>query len=179
MMSHASQTLDAPHDPKWYAVWTRSHCEQLVTDQLASHGFTVFLPRVTAWTRTARGRAKVDRVLFPGYLFVHEVMDKRALARVLQSRGVVRVLGQSWDQLAAVPDEEMQAVQRMVAPQVGAFAHPVPHTGDRVRIVAGPLQGLEGQFIRAQETRGVFVVSVTLLHRSVAVALDADQVEAA
>jgi transcription antitermination factor NusG len=178
-MSHASQIVDVQRNPRWYAVWTRSHCEQLVSDQLATHGFTVFLPKVTAWTRTPRGRTKIDRVLFPGYLFVHEVMDKPALASVLQSRGVVRVLGQSWDQLSAVPDDEMKAVQRMVAPSLGAFAHPVPQSGDRVRIVAGPLQGLEGRFIRAQETRGVFVVSVTLLHRSVAVALDADQVEAA
>ena len=29
----------------WYAVWTRSHCEQLVTDQLDPKGIRSFLPK--------------------------------------------------------------------------------------------------------------------------------------
>ena len=161
---------------RWYAVWTRSHCEQIVTDQLQSQGFNVFLPTVTAWGRTARGRARTERVLFPGYLFVRRAMDKRAHAAILQARGVVRVLGESWDRLASVPDEEMLAVARMIAPGIQAFRHDTPTDGDRVRITGGPLTGLEGWFIRARPTRGLFVVSVTLLSRSVAVEVDADQV---
>src|SRR5215210_5804600 len=91
-----------PCDPeRWYAVWTRSHCEQLVNDQLSAQGFNVFLPTVTAWGRTARGRARSERALFPGYLFIRRAMDKRAHASILQARGVVRVLGESWDRLAS------------------------------------------------------------------------------
>jgi transcription antitermination factor NusG len=167
-----------PVDSAWYAVWTRSHCEQLVTEQLQAKGFSVFLPKVLRWARSARGRCKAERILFPGYLFVDAVLDKRAHAAILESRGVVRVLGDGWDRLARVPEEEMHAVRRMTA-AAGAFAHDVPIDGDRVRITGGPLQGLEGWFIRARPARGLFVISVTLLHRSVAVEVDAAHVEAA
>ena len=78
--------------------------------------------------------------------------------------------------LASVPDEEIEAVARMVAPGLQAFRHDQPTDGDRVRITGGPLTGPEGWFIRARPTRGLFVVSVTLLNRSVAVEVEADQV---
>jgi hypothetical protein len=34
----------APSLPHWYALYTRSHCEQLVAHQLAAKGFQIFLP---------------------------------------------------------------------------------------------------------------------------------------
>jgi transcription antitermination factor NusG len=49
--------------------------------------------------------------------------------------------------------------------------------GDRVRIVAGPLAGLEGRFLRSRPTRGLFILAVTLLRRAVAVEVDAALVE--
>src|SRR6185503_10484140 len=36
---------------QWFALWTHSHCEQLVHDQLAAKGFHVFLPTVRMWSR--------------------------------------------------------------------------------------------------------------------------------
>jgi hypothetical protein len=30
----------------WYALYTRSHCEQLVYEQLAAKGFHLFLPKI-------------------------------------------------------------------------------------------------------------------------------------
>src|SRR5215467_13204670 len=35
---------------QWYALWTHSHCEQLVSSQLATSGFELFLPRVGVWS---------------------------------------------------------------------------------------------------------------------------------
>src|SRR5437899_2987797 len=39
--------------PPWHVVWTRSHCEQAVHDQLAVRGFHPFLPKVRRWSRRA------------------------------------------------------------------------------------------------------------------------------
>src|SRR6478672_1326349 len=35
----------------WYAVWTHSHCEQSVYDQLIERGFRSFLPIINIWSR--------------------------------------------------------------------------------------------------------------------------------
>ena len=38
------------HLPQWYALWTHSHCEQLVRGQLDARGFEVFLPTIGVWS---------------------------------------------------------------------------------------------------------------------------------
>ena len=53
----------------WYVLWTRSHCEQLVHDQLAARDIEVFLPKAEVWSRRQRLRQRCRIPLFPGYLF--------------------------------------------------------------------------------------------------------------
>ncbi len=161
----------------WYAIWTRSHCEQIATEQLASQGHTVFLPKVTKWVRAQRGRMRSEQPLFPGYLFLHAMLDKPTHSDVLRARGVVRVLGERWDRLAPVPDGEVEAVQRMVSSGQTAFGYHTPSGGERVRIVDGPLKGLDGRFVRARPAQGLFVVSVSMLQRSVATEVEASCVQ--
>ena len=49
----------------------------------------------------------------------------------------------------------------------------------RVRIAAGPLAGVEGILVRIRPDKGLVVLSVDLLQRSVAVEVDCTQVVAA
>jgi transcription antitermination factor NusG len=160
----------------WYAVWTRSHCEEQVTDELIARGFDTFLPTAQAWVQHRGRRRRLVRPLFPGYLFVHHAMDPASHADLLRARGVVRLLGQG-HQPIPIADEEVTAVRRLALSGLpvsrrGLFAH-----GNRVRVVAGPLAGLEGRFQRSRGHKGLFVIAVTLLHRSVAVEVDAAFVE--
>jgi transcription antitermination factor NusG len=48
-----------------------------------------------------------------------------------------------------------------------------------VRITRGPLANVEGTLVRVNPKKGLLVVSVDLLQRSVAVHLDCTQLEAA
>lgn len=162
---------------RWYAVWTRSNCESRVSEHLSTIGATVFFPKVMAWGHGPRGRQLAERPLFPGYLFVRQHMDKTTHVRILETQGVVRVLGENWDRLAWIPDDEMMAVERMVSSDVNAFRHHTPDAGEPVRVTDGPLRGLEGRFVRAHPSRGLFVVAITLLHRSIAAEIDAAHVE--
>jgi transcription antitermination factor NusG len=164
------------HGP-WYAIWTHSHCEQLVNDQLASKGFELFLPKAQAWSERAGRRHQVFRPLFPGYLFVRHPLDKLRYVEVISARGVVRVLGDRWDALAPIQDEELEGIRRAIAS--GASVMPYQHLteGDRVRIKSGPLEGVEGLFVRSRPTKGLLVLSVRLLQRSVAVEVPCSQIQ--
>src|SRR2546427_7238513 len=97
----------------WHALWTRSHCEQLVHDQLAVKGFDLFLPRIDQWSRRGGVRRLIRVPLFPGYVFLHGAMDKGSYVEVLKARGLVQVLGECWDRLATIPDGEIDAIQRI------------------------------------------------------------------
>jgi hypothetical protein len=60
------QSEDGPR-PLWYALYTRSHCEQLVRDQLAAKGFHVFLPKIDVWSQRAGKGHLISVPMFPGY----------------------------------------------------------------------------------------------------------------
>jgi transcriptional antiterminator NusG len=157
---------------QWYAIWTHSHCEQLVHDQLTGKGFQVFLPILRTWSRRAGAQRLVGRPMFPGYLFIHQLMEKSCYIEVLKTRGVTRILGERWDQLTAVPEHEIDALQRVVRSQLAVMPYAYLHEGQRVRIDAGPLAGIEGVYVGGRPNQGLLVLSVDLLHRSIAVEVD-------
>src|SRR5262245_1953047 len=169
----------SPDGARWYVLWTQSHCEQLVHDQLAAEGFELLLPTVEVWSRRAGARRLMRAPMFPGYLFLHHAMDKPSYLAVRKSRGLVRILGERWDRLEPVADGEVHALHRLNAARLPVRGHPFLKAGRRVRICAGPLEGVEGILLQSRPPRGLLVLSVELLQRSVAVEVDASFVEAA
>jgi transcriptional antiterminator NusG len=163
----------------WLALWTHSHCEQLVHDQILQKGFCVFLPKVDVWSRRRGIQRLIQTPMFPGYLFVRlrQAMDKAAYVEVSRVRGLVRVLGERWDRPAEVPDEEMQVIERVAAARQRVLPFPYLKEGQRARIKKGPLAGIEGILVEAKPQRGLLVLSVHLLQRSVAVVVDGTEVE--
>ena len=173
-----STRVDVSDGLMWYAIWTRSNCERLVADQLSAKAFISFLPETTMWTWRV-GQPRLARVpIFPGYLFVRNVMDKRSYIEILKARGVVRILEGGWTRLTAIPAVEIDAIQRLVSADQPVFPHRYFHDGDRVRVVNGPLAGVEGLFVRDKPNKGRLVLSINLLQASVAIEIDAATVEA-
>jgi transcriptional antiterminator NusG len=156
----------------WRVLWTRSHCEQLVHDQLEAKGYSAFLPTVEVWSRRRDLKHLIRVPLFPGYVFLNHPLDKMSHVAVLKVRGIVRVLVEGANRLATVPDGEIDAIRRVVEARLSAQAHPYLRDGQRVRIVRGPLKDLEGILLRPRWDRGLLVLSVDLLQRSVAVEVD-------
>ena len=162
----------------WYAIWTRSHCERLVEQQLTARGFSPFLPEVA----TPRQNAGAPRgtmgkaAMFPGYLFVRDAMTKERYVEMLGVRGIVRVLEDGWTRLDASSrighrcDPPHHRIRRR------GFPHPLLRHGDRVRVVNGPLSGMEGIFVTDSQQKGRLVVTIDLLGRSVALEVSGEDV---
>ena len=157
---------------QWFAVWTNSRCEQLVHNQLAAKGFDVLLPTMRIWSRRAGKQHLIPSPMFPGYLFIRQAMDKSSYVEILKTKGIVRILGERWDRLTAIADREIEALQRIDGADLAVMPHPYMQEGQRVRISDGWLAGIEGILVRSRPTRGLLVLSVDLLHRSVAVEVD-------
>ena len=160
----------------WYALWTHSHCERSVHEQLVQKGFAAFLPTVDLWSRRRGVRRLIPAPMFPGYLFLHEGMDKATHAEVAKVRGLVRVLGERWDRLAAIPDEEIETIEKVASSKHPMLPYPYLREGQRARITNGPLAGVEGILVETKADKGLLVLSVHLLQRSVAVVLDGTDV---
>jgi transcription termination/antitermination protein NusG len=162
----------------WYAVWLRSHYEQVVTQQLAAKGFQTFLPQVRSWSRRSGTTRTIRTPMFPGYLFVRDALDKGRYIDLLKVSGVVRVLEDGWSRLTPVPDVEIDAIQQIASADVMVFPYAHLRRGQHVRVLDGPLAGLEGIFVQDKASKGRLVVSVNMLGRSIAVEMDGADVEA-
>jgi transcription antitermination factor NusG len=159
----------------WYAVHTRAKHEKAVAAQLAFKGYEVFMPTRRVRKRWSDRMQEIEAPLFEGYTFCR--LDLSLAGRIVTTPGVIRILGIGNKPLA-IDDAEIAAIQRVAAS--GCEVAPVPYleVGQRVRIEAGSLAGVEGIL---QSVRGAnrLVVSVSLLQRSVAVEIDAEMVAAA
>ena len=166
-------------DANWYAVWTRSHSEQLVADQLMAKGFDVFLPRISIWSRRGGIRHVIQVPMFSGYLFLHEAVDKNTYIEVQKARGIVRILGERWDRLSPIADVEIESLQRVLDAQLTLTPYPYLREGQRVRITGGPLKGVEGFLVKNKLRKGLLVLSVNLLQQSVVAVVDCTWVDPA
>ncbi len=128
----------------WYALYTQPHRELQVAHLLFTKGVEVFLPMVP--TRHRR-LGKVDRPLFPCYLFARLNLDMSGLSLVYWTPGLRRVV--AFDQRPVpIPDEVIVRLQERVQAVQAAGGLPTHEfqPGDQVVITDGPLRGLEAVF---------------------------------
>jgi transcription termination/antitermination protein NusG len=138
-----------------------------------ARGFAVFLPKLELWSRRGGIRHRISTPMFPSYLFLRHAMDKISFIEVCKARGLVRILGERWDRLSTVPESEIDAIQRVLRAELPVAPHPYLREGQRVRITEGPLTGVEGILVQSKPNKGLLVLSVELLRRSIAVEVDA------
>jgi transcription antitermination factor NusG len=132
----------------------------------------VFLPTIEAWSRRGGVRQLISVPMFPGYLFLQHAFDRVSYVEVLKARGLVAILGERWDRLAVVPDAEIEAIRRVLEIRLPVLPYPYLREGQRVRIADGPLRDVEGILVRSNPRKGLLVLSVELLRRSIAVEVD-------
>ena len=161
-------TLASESGGHWHAVHTRYQHEKAVAQALSGKGLHVFLPIYCATHLWRRRPVRLQLPLFPGYLFLQGGLDRQL--RILSTPGVVGLV-KSGVHAAVVPPEQIAAVRRLMEDASRVVPHDYLHSGDRVMVTSGPLQGIEGILIR---TKGAFrlVVSMELLGRAAAVEID-------
>lgn len=149
----------------WFALHVKPRHERAIAQALRGRGFDEFVPLYRAKRRWSDRVKDLEVPLFPQYVFCQ--FSAQDGLRVLRTPGVRSIVGIG-RRPAPVADSEIAALQTMVRSALGAHPWPFLETGQRVRIEAGPLGGLEGILV---ESRGAcrLVVAVSLLQRSVAV----------
>jgi transcription antitermination factor NusG len=139
-----------------------------VADQLSGQGYERFLPFYKLRKRWSDRIKEFDAPLFPGYLFCRFNPQNRL--PILKTPGVVQIV--SFNNIPAAVDEaEILSIQRLASSGIEHQPCAFLTIGDRVRINAGPLLGLEG-ILSSVKGNHRLVLSVSLLQRSVAVEID-------
>ncbi len=166
-----SETLQ----PLWYAVQTRSRHEKKVVARLQNSGIHAYLPLVSQLHRWNDRRKLVAVPLFPGYAFIRAANYSETAITVARTDGVVTIVG-AGERGTSIPDEEIEAIQRVLAQPFPCAAYAFLKIGQRVRIRGGALDGIEG-ILLARKGETSLVISVEMIQRSLAVRIDGFDVE--
>ena len=152
----------------WYALVVKHNHERAAAAGLEYKGLEVFVPLYRARRRWTDRVKELELPLFGGYVFCRFREAERAL--VLTTPGVNSLVGFG-NGPAPVAEDEIKAVRALLASGLPVMPWAYPQPGDRVRIEAGPLSGVEGVLTQVKNAWRV-VVSLELLQRSVMTEVD-------
>jgi transcription antitermination factor NusG len=175
-MLFASKATAESHlsSSSWYALYTRHQHEKIVDQILTNKGFNTFLP-LYATVHSWKDRTKALTLpLFPCYVFLKGGIERRLA--ILTTPGVYGLVS-SAGQPDAIPDNEIEAIKRVVESGTRVEAHPYLKCGNWVRVKSGPLAGIEGILVRKRNMSRL-VLSVAILGTAAAIEVGAFQVEA-
>ncbi len=143
----------------WAVVQVVPRSESKVAVILQNKSYDCFLPM----RKKRSGNSPVP--LFSGYVFCRPTLS--AAAPIVTTPGVVRIVSFG-GKPAWVTDEEIRAIQQVLASGNDYQPSTYLRVGREVRIVDGPLQGLTG-FLKQIKNKRKLVISINLLMRSVEV----------
>ena|SRR5260370_1287474 len=153
------------HTDSWFAIRVKSNRERVTADALRGKGFEVCLPAYREHRLGSRGRQAAEVPLFAGYLF--SCFDIHNRLPILTVPGIVHIVGFG-KAPQPVDANEMASVFALIQSGLRVTPHPYLPVGHRVQLRTGPLRGVEG-IVLAHKGEDRFVVSLTLLQRSIAV----------
>jgi transcriptional antiterminator NusG len=168
--------MDQTNSIFWYAIYTRSRHEHKVHHRLREKNIESFLPLIERWSRRRDRRKRIQLPLFPSYVFVRAKMDGHTYLEILKTRSVVRLLCSN-GKPATIPNEQINAIQVLMKNGISATPYPYLKEGMKVRVVNGPLIGIEGILIKTKPNKHRLILSVDLIQESVSVEMDELDVE--
>lgn len=140
---------EAPTVPRqWLVAYVQSCLEKKTAQRLAAMGIECYLPVQSEIRQWSDRRKRVDRLVIPMMIFVHVTPQERPLPLTLQAVSRYMVLrGESTP--AVIPDRQMERFRFMLdySPEAVELCSTPLAPGDTVRVIKGPLAGLEGELV--------------------------------
>ena len=144
----------------WYVLHVKPRTEKKLNDFLAAMGVFHYLPLVRKETKVQRRKVVRHLPVFPGYVFTRLFPDERI--RALGTRNVVRTIPVAEPRRMIHQLRQVEHACRLPTDLrlVENFA-----AGEYVRVISGPLRGLEGQVRRIGNATSI-VLMVDILGRA-------------
>jgi len=156
---------------QWWVAHTKSRNEKALANDLVRKNISYFLPM--RWKLTVRKRRKFKSLLplFSGYLFFCgsewqriELLKTNRVANLIEVKDQNRLLA------------ELSQIEQAVEAGVDLTPHKYIKAGQRCRVLAGSLAGLQGIVIRTK-TAARLVLQVDMLGQAASVEIDTDIIE--
>ena len=149
------------HPVRWIAALVQMCTEKKVGNRLTKLGIENYVPTQTEIHQWSDRKKKIERVVIPMVVFVRA---DEATERILRMQSFIRKILTYPGQTAAavIPDEQIERLKFMLQ-EADSPVELMPENlrvGDRVRIVRGALQGLEGELCKSVPEKSMVAIRI-------------------
>ena len=123
----------------WYAIHSKPRQEERALENLQRQGFEAWLPLLTVEKVLRSKLVQVVEPMFSRYLFIRLDTEQTNWSPIRSTLGVSKLVSFG-NRPAVVADELIEALQQLPEQAPQRLIQP----GQQVKIVSGPLRGLEG-----------------------------------
>lgn len=161
-------------EPRWHVLYTRARSEKKVNERLERQGITTYLPLQKVRKQWSDRKKWVYEPLFRSYLFVK--ISRQQYQIPLMVPGAVKYVYFE-GQPAIVPDKQIHDLRLMIEQHIPIqTVNPIVHKGDLVRVVRGPLMGVEGILHAIQGEKKV-LLQIEGLDQALAISVPLSDIE--
>ena len=152
------------HTKYWVAALVQLNTEKTVSKKLYSLNIENYVPTQLETHQWSDRKKKIDRVVIPMVVFVR--VEKDNIKKLVYHSFINKLLtfpGQKTP--AIIPDSQIENLKFMLN-QSDSPVHMIEHvfkTGDRVRILRGPLKSLEGELCMVESGKSLVSVQIDCL----------------
>ena len=147
----------ANEEKHWHAIYVKSRSEKKVAERLQDLGIDYYLPLVTTIKQWSDRKKRVEEPLFKSYVFVHS--NAKQHIPILNIYGVLRFVTFE-HQPVIVPENQITAIRKYIddydenkKTQESCDLQ----EGQMVRIISGPLIGLEGRLVSTKDVKKLII----------------------
>jgi transcription antitermination factor NusG len=141
---------------KWYAIYTRPRWEKKLAERLEEKGIEHYLPMVKTLKLWSDRKKWVQEPLFKSYIFVHTSREEYLPA--IQTPGAVKYISFEGKPVS-IPDVQIEAIRTFIDSGEELLTDsPEMKIGDRVKVIRGPLKGLEGTLVEFHQKHRVRIM---------------------
>lgn len=156
---------------EWLVCHTRPRCEKKFAALMAAEQFEHYLALIQSIRRYQQQTKRFTKPLFPGYVFAHIAATKKA--RIYQQDLLARAI--------VVEDEarflrQLTDVRTIVSSGLELAVQPLLTKGRRVRVIGGPLHGIEGYVDTTDNPKGI-VVAIDVLRQGLLVTMSLESLQ--
>lgn len=166
------------NEPQWVALYTKPRAEKKVDANLKKQGFESYLPLHRQLHKWSDRNKWVEVPLFSSYVFVRIVSKQIDLIRKTDGVATIVAFGPTRDTIGFISDEEITNIRRLLATETEVFVKRTEQLkkGSRVRVIEGPLKGMEGILLK-DCSEGNFSVKVDTLSAYIVCQMEKDFLE--
>jgi transcriptional antiterminator NusG len=149
---------------KWYAVFVKTGDEEEVKKRIElffGNEIKAYNPRRELIERKEGKLRKVEKVLFPGYIFLNGCLSSQIIDKLRNVPNIYSLLKEE-NEPAVIQEDEIMVFKHLMIEDVIEISD-ILVENDTIIVVNGPLLSLKGRLIKIDKRKGRAKVSINLL----------------